>query len=152
MAPQASTTKFSGTFVKGIALLYGGISYIIFLFSFLYAIGFVGNLIVPKSIDSGPVGPFLPTILIDVLLLGLFAIQHSGMARPAFKRRWTSIIPQTIASHLILRPAQSMFDLFVPLLDPHTQSIQAYHSRQVSCRQTACLSRCVPGNGRFVTR
>jgi protein-S-isoprenylcysteine O-methyltransferase Ste14 len=72
------------------------LSYVIFLLSFLYAIGFVGNLLVPKSIDSGDVGPLIPSLLINVLLLGLFAIPHSVMARPGFKAWFTRFIPTVI--------------------------------------------------------
>ncbi len=81
---------------KVLVALYGVVSYVVFLLSFLYAIGFVGNILVPKSIDSGEVGPLLPSLIINTLLLGLFAVQHSVMARPAFKRWFTRFIPTVI--------------------------------------------------------
>jgi len=78
------------------AFLYGIVGYLAFLGSFLYAIGFVGNLVVPKTIDSGPEGPVSRALLINVVLLGLFAIQHSVMARHGFKIWWTKFVPRSV--------------------------------------------------------
>jgi protein-S-isoprenylcysteine O-methyltransferase Ste14 len=79
-----------------VAALYGAAVYLIFAATFLYAIAFVGNLPAPKTIDSGMPGSLGTALLVNTLLLGLFAIQHSVMARPAFKRWWTRIVPQSV--------------------------------------------------------
>lgn len=79
-----------------LTLGYGGLSYLIFLAAFLYSIGFVGNLVVPRSIDHGVEAPIGEAVVVNVLLLGLFAVQHSVMARPAFKRWSTLLVPKTV--------------------------------------------------------
>lgn len=81
---------------KLLGLVYGIAAYLLFLGTFVYAIGFVGNIVVPKSLDSTATGPWFRSCLIDLGLLSLFALQHSGMARVAFKKQLTRIISPTV--------------------------------------------------------
>jgi len=81
---------------RWLAFTYGALSYAAFFGVFLYMIGFVGNLVVPKSIDSGTAYPFMPALLVNTFLIALFAIQHTVMARWQFKKHWVKIIPRHI--------------------------------------------------------
>jgi protein-S-isoprenylcysteine O-methyltransferase Ste14 len=81
---------------RTLALAYGIVCYVLFLGTFLYAVGFLANRLVPKSIDSGVPGAVLASVVVDLVLLGAFALQHSVMARPAFKRAWTRVVPRAV--------------------------------------------------------
>lgn len=79
-----------------LALLYGSVAYLVFLGTFLYAIGFVTGLVVPKTVDMGLVAPTGEALVVNILLLSLFAVQHSVMARKSFKRWWMQFVPPAI--------------------------------------------------------
>jgi methanethiol S-methyltransferase len=81
---------------KVVAFLYGLAAYLVFLGTFLYAIGFVSGIVVPKAIDIGPIVPAEEAFVVNILLMSLFAIQHSVMARKQFKRWWIKFVPSSI--------------------------------------------------------
>ena len=82
--------------VRNLAIAYGAVCYVVFLAAFLYSIGFVGNLVVPRTVDNGIAASAGEAVVVNVVLLGVFAVQHSLMARPAFKRWWTRLVPKAI--------------------------------------------------------
>jgi protein-S-isoprenylcysteine O-methyltransferase Ste14 len=79
-----------------VAFLYGVASYLVFFVTFLYAIGFVEDMVVPKTIDSGAAGPMARALIVNLVLMSIFAVQHSVMARPQFKRWWTNFVPPSV--------------------------------------------------------
>jgi len=79
-----------------VMFLYGIVSYLVFFGTILYAIGFVSGLAVPKTIDTGPIGSMTQALIVNLLLMSLFAIQHSVMARKQFKQWWTQYVPATV--------------------------------------------------------
>jgi methanethiol S-methyltransferase len=108
--------------------LYGLVVYLFFLGTFVYAIGFVGNLpLLPKTIDSGPAEPLVETLVVDLALLGLFAVQHSVMARRGFKRWWTRVVPESVERSTFVLAATAVLALLLwqwrPLAEPVLWSV-----------------------------
>jgi methanethiol S-methyltransferase len=124
-----------GAFVM---LLYGLVCYGLFLATFLYAVGFAGNLVVPTSIDVGMAAPWAEALLVNLLLLGLFAVQHSVMARRGFKRWWTRIVPEPIERSTYVLAATLALALLLwqwrPIAQPVIWSVQ--HPAAVLALQT----------------
>jgi methanethiol S-methyltransferase len=90
-----------------LTVAYGAAAYLLFLAAFLYLVGFVGNLLVPRTVDHGLPAPIGQAVLVNVLLVGAFGVQHSVMARPAFKAWWTRFVPPSIerSTYVVLSSA-----------------------------------------------
>jgi methanethiol S-methyltransferase len=110
---------------KKFGVVYGVAVYLFFLLTFTYAIGFVENLGVPRSIDVGPSAPLGRALLIDLILLGLFAVQHSVMARPWFKRWFTRAIPRALERSTYVLAATAVLALLLWQWRPIPQQIYA---------------------------
>jgi methanethiol S-methyltransferase len=105
-----------------LSLLYGAASYVLFLVTFAYAIGFIGNVFVPKSVDTGTPAPLAEALIVNLLLLALFALQHSIMARRSFKRWWTQFVSPAVERSTFVLAATAALALllwkWVPIPEP----------------------------------
>ena len=111
------------------AFVFGLLAYACGLTALVYSIGFVGNLVVPKSIDVGATGSIAEAVVVNVLLLGLFAVQHSVMARRSFKRWWTRIVPHSVERSAYVLAASAVLGLLLwqwqPIPEPGVWSVES---------------------------
>ena len=112
-APAEGAPAAASRLARCAVLAYGAVSYALFLGVFLYAVGFIVGFGVPVTLDSAPARGWVPSLAMNLGLLGLFAVQHSVMARPAFKRWWTRFVPVAAerSTYCPLSPSDAADDL-----------------------------------------
>lgn len=110
-----------------LAILYATICYVVFLVAVVGSVGFIGNFGVPKTIDGGGAAGVTEALVVDALLLGLFAVQHSLMARPAFKRAWTRVVPASVERSTYVLASSLVLLLLMWQWRPLPQVIWATH-------------------------
>ncbi len=117
--PPASGIRRDRATASAVSMVaYAAVAYLLFLVVFLYSIGWVEGLVVPRDINEGPAASTAAAIVIDLILLSIFAVQHSVMARPAFKRVWTRIVPEPIERSTYVLAATAALALIMWLWRP----------------------------------
>jgi len=137
---QALDTRRQGNVIgRIIAFLYGIVAYVVFFVTFLYAIGFVEDLVVPKTIDGGTAAPTAQALIVNLMLMSIFAIQHSVMARPQFKQWWTKFVPASVERTTYVLLASLALALLLWQWQPMPEAVWQIANTPIAMTMT-CLS------------